>query len=73
MKLFGMPVRVIKKGKTRGRPSKMEKTASKLLSYYMQQPEFQEAMKKAQMDMALYGAAIIPTKYLALTKKRRVV
>lgn len=61
--LFGMPIRVIKKGKKRGRPSKFEITLSKLVSWHMESPEMKKAIEQAQMDMLTHGIAVVPTKW----------
>lgn len=60
--LWGMPIRIIKKGKTRGRPSKAEKSMSQFMSWYMEKPAIKKQIQKAQMDMVLYGFSIIPSK-----------
>lgn len=49
-------VRVTKKGKTRGRPSKHELNASALLSYELKKND--KAIKKVMNDVMLYGKGI---------------
>lgn len=54
-----LPVRVTKKGKKRGRPSKSELAMSKLISYEIKKPANQKAIQKTLNDLFLYGAGII--------------
>lgn len=53
-------VRVRKKGKTRGRPSKWENSISKLLSWQMEKAK--PEILKAHWDMVLYGKGCIEVK-----------
>ena len=46
-------VRLRLKGKTRGRPSKLEKTASAIMSWHLKKNE--PEIIKAMTDMMLYG------------------
>lgn len=49
-------VRVIKRHKTRGRPSKFEMYMTKLLSKEIEKPSFQKVTRQLQEDLMLYGA-----------------
>ena len=55
-------VRCRKKGKTRGRPSKFEMSASKLLSYEMWKKSNVLAMHKAIHDLLVYGTSCVQIK-----------
>ena len=62
-------VRVIKKGKKRGRPSKPEITLSKILSWHMNKPEVKESVNKSILDQVLYGKGAIEIEYRVKQKE----
>lgn len=49
------PIRIRKKGKTVGRPSKLEKYMSETMSYYVQHPKMKEAFAETYLNSELYG------------------
>ena len=55
MSIKKYPVRAWKKGKTVGRPSKVEKSASAFLSYELKKHE--SVIQQALFDLAAYGKA----------------
>lgn len=63
-------VKVRKKGKTRGRPSKWEKSLSAILSWQLEKsrPE----IMKAHEDMILYGQGCIEFKPNGTIKRRKI-
>lgn len=50
-----MLIRVKKKGKTVGRPSKVEKKVEKMVNWFMKQPEFRTEFDKRFENLMLYG------------------
>lgn len=53
------PIRILKKGKKRGRPSKEELTMSKIMSFEMQKPSNKKSIKKFVKDLLFYGTGIV--------------
>jgi hypothetical protein len=55
MTVKDFPVRVTKKGKTRGRPSKAELGMSELMSWIINEPKYQEKVRQGIADYLLGG------------------
>lgn len=55
-------VRVTKKGKNRGRPSKFEHYMSKTISDVAKSKEFKTEMERCINDMMMYGTGIFDTR-----------
>ena len=47
-------IKVRKKGKTRGRPSKKEKAMESILVFYLEQPEIKKAIREELLNRILY-------------------
>lgn len=60
MNIKDYPIRIRKKGKTRGRPSKFEIYSSKLFSDYMKRPIVKAMFQQYVHDMLVYGRAEWP-------------
>lgn len=71
MGIKDFPVRLRAKGKTRGRPSKLEMTASAIMSWQLKKNESE--ITKAMTDVLLYGhgAMKVTTKGIKRVKLKR--
>ena len=69
-----LPVRVIKKNKTVGRPSKWEVTVSQILSNEIKKPKIQKIMRQIHTDLMLYrtGYALFGDKEQKILRKNKI-
>ena len=61
MRIGKLPVRIKKKGKTRGRPSNWEVHASKVMSEIAKSDAFKAEYERFSMEMFLHGSATLDT------------